>query len=41
VIKPGAVADFIVVDGQPESDIEVLTDPSRITLVCQDGRLRK
>ena len=39
LIKPGAVADLIVVDGRPDMDITVLTDSSRITGVYQNGRL--
>lgn len=40
VIKSGAIADVLVVDGNPLQDIEVLAGPaSRIELVMQAGRI--
>jgi imidazolonepropionase-like amidohydrolase len=38
VIAPGAVADVVVVDGDPLADVGLLTDPARIWLVVQGGR---
>jgi imidazolonepropionase-like amidohydrolase len=38
-IVPGAVADLVVVDGDPLTDIQLLTQPDRIWLVFQAGRL--
>ncbi|PLP97768.1 metal-dependent hydrolase family protein [Cupriavidus pauculus] len=40
VVKPGAIADVLVVDGDPLQDIEVLAGPaSRIELVMQAGKI--
>jgi imidazolonepropionase-like amidohydrolase len=38
VIREGAVADLLVVEGDPLADIRILTDPGRIRLVIQGGR---
>ncbi|MBO0856486.1 MAG: amidohydrolase family protein, partial [Nocardia sp.] len=38
-IRPGALADLIVVDGDPTSDITVLQDHSKIRAVIKDGRV--
>ncbi|WP_109472011.1 metal-dependent hydrolase family protein [Ornithinimicrobium cavernae] len=37
-IAPGAVADLVLVDGDPLADISVLADPSRPRQVLQAGR---
>jgi imidazolonepropionase-like amidohydrolase len=37
-LEPGRVADVLVVDGDPLSDIRVLEQRSRIKLVMKDGR---
>ncbi len=36
-LRPGAVADLVVVDGDPIADVRVLLRPSRIRLVIHDG----
>ena len=36
-VEPGKVADLIVVDGNPLTDIAILTDPRRLWLVFQGG----
>jgi imidazolonepropionase-like amidohydrolase len=36
-LAPGAVADLVVVDGDPLTDIRVLIHPRRIRLVLRDG----
>lgn len=41
VIKPGYLADLIVLDGDPLSDIELLKDPGRILAVMKGGRFYK
>jgi len=42
VVQAGAIADVLVVDGDPLKDIEVLAGPaSRITLVMQAGRIHQ
>jgi imidazolonepropionase-like amidohydrolase len=38
-ITAGAVADLIVVDGDPASDVRMLLDPQRIWMVVQDGKI--
>lgn len=40
-VKPGKLADLIVVDGNPLDDIGILKDPERIVLVMQGGRIMK
>jgi imidazolonepropionase-like amidohydrolase len=36
-VEPGKVADLIVVDGNPLTDLRILTDPRRLWLVIQGG----
>ncbi len=36
-IRPGAIADLVVVDGDPLADIKVLNRPASIWLVLQAG----
>jgi imidazolonepropionase-like amidohydrolase len=38
VVAEGAVADLLVVDGDPLADAAVLADPARVTAVIQGGR---
>jgi imidazolonepropionase-like amidohydrolase len=37
-VTAGAIADLLVVDGDPLADIRVLNDPARVWLVMQGGR---
>ncbi|HTZ08839.1 MAG TPA: amidohydrolase family protein [Acidimicrobiales bacterium] len=37
-VTPGKMADLVVVDGDPTTDIAVLADPARIVAVMKDGR---
>jgi imidazolonepropionase-like amidohydrolase len=40
-IIPGALADLLVVDGDPLTDLEVLTDPeANLKLIMQDGDIK-
>ncbi len=41
VVKPGALADLLLVDGDPAADIRVLQDPQRLLAVMKDGRFHK
>jgi imidazolonepropionase-like amidohydrolase len=41
LIVPGALADLLVVDGDPLADITLLQDRSRLRMIMQDGRLHK
>jgi imidazolonepropionase-like amidohydrolase len=36
-VEPGKAADLIVVDGNPLTDLEMLTDPRRLWMVLQGG----
>ncbi len=38
-MSPGALADLIVVDGDPVADVRVLCDPARIWMVVEEGRV--
>jgi imidazolonepropionase-like amidohydrolase len=38
-VAAGAVADLLVVDGDPLADIRLLNDPERIWLVLAGGRV--
>lgn len=40
-ITEGAVADLLVLDGNPADDISVLTVRNRIKLIVKDGRIVK
>ncbi len=41
VIKPGALADLLLVDGDPSSDVKILQDADRLLAVMKDGRFHK
>jgi imidazolonepropionase-like amidohydrolase len=42
VVAPGALADLLVVDGNPLEDIRVLTTPQRsLKLIMKDGQVYK
>jgi imidazolonepropionase-like amidohydrolase len=38
-VTPGAVADLLVVDGDPLADVRVLCDPEQIWMVVQGGKV--
>jgi imidazolonepropionase-like amidohydrolase len=38
-VTAGAVADLLVIDGDPVSDVEMLRDAERISMVVQAGRV--
>ncbi|MGN6872425.1 MAG: amidohydrolase family protein [Solirubrobacteraceae bacterium] len=38
-VTPGAVADLLVLDGDPASDVRMLLDPQRISMVIQGGSI--
>jgi len=40
-IKPGYIADLVMVDGDPLQNLSILTEPSRIAMVMQDGNVHK
>ena len=42
VVEPGALADLLLVDGDPIADIDLLADPDRsLLIVMKDGRICK
>ena len=41
IVKPGALADLILVDGDPLADQSLLVGPARIAMVMKDGALRR
>jgi len=40
-IKPGQLADLLLVDGDPTEDVRVLQDKHRLFAIMQDGRFHK
>jgi imidazolonepropionase-like amidohydrolase len=40
-IRPGFLADLVMIDGDPLADLGILTDPDKIALVMKDGVLHK
>ena len=38
-VTPGAVADLLVIDGDPLADVRILRDPDRISMVIQGGKV--
>ena len=40
-LEPGKAADVLVVDGDPATDVRVLSDKARIVMIVQDGRVVK
>ena len=41
VIKKGAYADILLIDGDPTKDIRVLMDSANIALIMKDGKIYK
>jgi imidazolonepropionase-like amidohydrolase len=41
VIKPGALADLLLVDGDPASDIRILQEAGRLLAIMKDGNFHK
>jgi imidazolonepropionase-like amidohydrolase len=42
VVEPGALADLLLVDGDPIANIDLLADPNRsLVVIMKDGRLHK
>ena len=41
VIAPGALADLLLVDGDPLADIAILQDRAALGLIMKDGTLHR
>ncbi len=41
VIKEGALADLLLVDGDPVADIRILQDSARLLMIMKDGQFHK
>ena len=41
VIKPGALADVLLVDGNPLADPSVLVGPDRLAMIMKDGKMHR
>ena len=41
VIKPGALADLLLVDGDPLADITIVQDRHALRVIMKDGALHK
>jgi imidazolonepropionase-like amidohydrolase len=41
LVKPGYLADLLLVDGDPLKDIAVLQDPDRLLMIMKDGKYHK
>ena len=42
MVEAGALADLIVLDGDPTEDINLIADPERnMKLIMKDGRIHK
>ena len=41
LIRPGYLADLVLVDGDPLADITILQDRDRLAVIMKDGRLHK
>ncbi|MFM2288218.1 MAG: hypothetical protein RL684_1361 [Pseudomonadota bacterium] len=41
VVRPGALADLLLVDGDPTKDISLLRDRQRLLAIMKDGRFHK
>jgi imidazolonepropionase-like amidohydrolase len=40
-LRPGYLADLLLVDGDPLADVALLQDPQRLTAIMKDGRFHK
>lgn len=40
-VEPGKWADLLIIDGEPDRDINVITQPSKIRMVMKEGQIMK
>jgi imidazolonepropionase-like amidohydrolase len=41
VVEPGALADLLLVDGDPIANIQLVADPEKFTVIMKDGVIYK
>ena len=41
LVKPGYIADLLLIDGDPTKDVRILQDKNRIAMIMQGGKLYK
>lgn len=41
MIEPGALADLLVIDGDPSADLDWLEDTDNLRLMVKNGRVHK
>ena len=41
MIKKGAYADILLIDGDPTQDIRLLMDSANVVLIMKDGKIYK
>lgn len=41
LLEPGALADLLIVDGNPLDDVRVLEDEKNLRVIIKDGRFYK
>ena len=41
IIKPGALADLLLVNGDPLKDQSVLVGPSHFSMIMKDGKMHR
>ena len=41
LLKPGYLADLLVVDGDPTVDVAILQDQARLTMIMKDGAFHR
>jgi imidazolonepropionase-like amidohydrolase len=40
-VKEGYLADLLLVDGDPLTDVSILTNADRLTVIMKDGQIHK
>ncbi len=41
MVKPGYLADLLLVDGDPTADVRILQDKSRLSMIMKGGKMHK
>jgi imidazolonepropionase-like amidohydrolase len=40
-VEAGALADLLLVDGDPLANLELLADPAKLLVIMKDGKIYK